>query len=531
MTEERSLEEKFREAIGAGRKTNGKTSAFVSKSGNDTADHPISVGGIQKNAALAGASFSGASGQKEEKKLEEVDRNIRLAREFITQRSQRIGHPLTFHVTTFGCQMNAHDSEKLRGMLEEMGYTETDSEQADFVIYNTCSVRENANLKVYGRLGRLNGYKKKNPEMMIGLCGCMMQEKPVREKIKKSYRFVDLVFGTHNLYEMPSLVVKAFQEHKMEVSIYEDDDNSRILEELPQDRTYSFKTGFNIMYGCNNFCTYCIVPYVRGREYSRPPQAILDEIRSLAQKGVKEVMLLGQNVNSYGKTLEEPVTFAQLLKQVDQVPGIERVRFMTSHPKDLSDELIDVMASSRHVCGHLHLPVQSGSTRILEKMNRHYTKESYLDLVGRIRRAMPQIALTTDIIVGFPGETEEDFEETMDLVENVRYDNAFTFLYSVRTGTPAANMEGQVPEDVAKERFNRLLAKVQGIAAEKAEKLTGAKLPVLVESINRQDPSLVTGRLENNSIVHFPGTAGDIGQIVQVRLDTCKGFYYFGERV
>ncbi len=460
----------------------------------------------------------------------EIYSYIRQVREYTDNLSSELGRPLTYHVTTFGCQMNAHDSEKLRGILEEMGYVETESEDADYVLYNTCTVRENANLKVYGRLGRLNGYKKKNPNMMIGLCGCMMQEEEVREKIKKSYRFVDVIFGTHNLFEMPMLTAKAIADQQMEISLFEDD-NSQIVENLPNIRTYSFKSGVNIMYGCNNFCTYCIVPYVRGREYSRKKEDILEEIRKLAGDGVKEIMLLGQNVNSYGLTLEEKVSFAQLLKEADEIEGIERIRFMTSHPKDLSDELIQVMANAKKVCGHLHLPVQSGSSRILKKMNRHYTKESYLALVDRIREAMPDIALTTDIIVGFPGETEEDFEETMDLVKRVRYDNAFTFIYSKRTGTPAAEMEEQVPEEAVKRRFDRLLKAVQEISAEKAMKLEGQTLPVLVESLNRQDEQLVTGRLENNSVVHFPGDASMIGEICQVHLKICKGFYYLGERV
>ncbi len=459
----------------------------------------------------------------------EIYSYISQVREYTEKLSAELGRPLTYHVTTFGCQMNAHDSEKLRGILEEMGYVETESEDADYVLYNTCTVRENANLKVYGRLGRLNGYKKKNPTMMIGLCGCMMQEEEVREKIKKSYRFVDVIFGTHNLFEMPMLTAKAISEQEMEISLYEDD-NSQIVENLPNIRSYSFKSGVNIMYGCNNFCTYCIVPYVRGREYSRQKEDILDEIRALAKDGVKEIMLLGQNVNSYGLTLEEKVSFAQLLKEADEIEGIERIRFMTSHPKDLSDELIDVMAHAKKVCGHLHLPVQSGSSRILKKMNRHYTKESYLALVERIRTAMPDIALTTDIIVGFPGETEEDFEETMDLVKKVRYDNAFTFIYSKRTGTPAAAMEDQVAEEDVKRRFERLLKTVQEISAEKAMKLEGRTLPVLVESVNKQDEKLVTGRLENNSVVHFPGDASMIGEIFQVKLESCKGFYYLGER-
>ena len=437
---------------------------------------------------------------------------------------------LTFCVTTFGCQMNARDSEKLVGILEQIGYVEEpDEEKADFVIYNTCTVRENANLRVYGRLGQLGRIKKKNPHMMIALCGCMMQEPEVVEKLKKSYRFVDLIFGTHNIYKFAELLTNSMQSDRMVIDIWKDTD--KIVEDLPVERKYSFKSGVNIMFGCNNFCSYCIVPYVRGRERSRDPKAIVREIERLVADGVVEVMLLGQNVNSYGKNLEQPMTFAQLLQEIEKVDGIERIRFMTSHPKDLSDDLIEVMKNSKKICKHLHLPLQSGSSRILKLMNRRYDKEHYLELVDKIRAAVPDIALTTDIIVGFPGETEEDFEETMDVVRKVRYDSAFTFIYSKRTGTPAAVMEDQIPEDVIKARFDRLLKEVQTISAEKAGALTGQTLPVLIEEKNEQDASLVTGRLSNNSVVHLPGTEDMIGKIVDVKLLECKGFYYMGECV
>ena len=450
------------------------------------------------------------------------------ARDYVKRKSAELGRPMTFFTQTFGCQMNARDSEKLVGILERIGYVETDTEDADFVIYNTCTVRENANNKVYGRLGVLQNYKKKNPHMLIGLCGCMMQETVVVEKLKESYRFVDLIFGTHNIYKFAELIVTAMESDSMTIDIWKDTD--QIVEDLPVERKYSFKSGVNIMFGCNNFCSYCIVPYVRGRERSREPKEIIREIEQLVADGVVEVMLLGQNVNSYGKNLKEPVTFAQLLEVVEKIEGLERIRFMTSHPKDLSDELIEVMGRSKKICKHLHLPLQSGSSRILKIMNRRYDKEHYLELVDKIRAAVPDIALTTDIIVGFPGETEEDFEETMDVVRKVRYDSAFTFIYSKRTGTPAASMEEQVPEDVIKARFDRLLKEVQKISAEKAGALTGQTLPVLIEEQNEQDASLVTGRLSNNSVVHLPGTADMIGKILDVKLTECRGFYYLGER-
>ena len=451
------------------------------------------------------------------------------ARKMIQELAAKKGRNLTFYVKTFGCQMNARDSEKLVGILEKVGYVPSDSEEADFVIYNTCTVRENANNKVYGRLGYLNGLKKKNKEMLIALCGCMMQETEVVEKIKTSYRFVDLIFGTHNIYKFAELLVNALESDKMVVDVWKDTD--KIVEDLPEERKYSFKSGVNIMFGCNNFCSYCIVPYVRGRERSREPKDIINEIENLVKDGVVEVMLLGQNVNSYGKTLENPVTFAELLKEIDAIEGLERIRFMTPHPKDLSDELIEVMKHSKKICKHIHLPLQSGSTKLLKAMNRQYTKEQYLALVDKIKKEIPDVALTTDIIVGFPGETEEDFLDTMDVVQKAEYDSAFTFIYSKRSGTPAAKMENQIPEDVVKDRFDRLLKQVQTIAAKKAERLTGKVEKVLVEEVNEQDAHLVTGRLANNSVVHLPGNKDMIGKIYNVCLKECKGFYYLGETV
>lgn len=453
---------------------------------------------------------------------------IAKVRELLLAREAQEGRKLTACIKTFGCQMNARDSEKLRGILELAGYVITEDEKADFVLYNTCTVRENANLKVYGHLGLLSGLKKKNPQMVIALCGCMMQEPDVVEKIRSSYRFVDLIFGTHNIYKFAELLMTALLSKHMVVDLWKDTD--QIVEDLPAERTYPFKSGVNIMFGCNNFCSYCIVPYVRGRERSRKPEDIIREIEQLVADGVVEVMLLGQNVNSYGKNLSDPITFAELLRRVEQIEGLERIRFMTSHPKDLSDELIAVMRDSKKICPHLHLPLQSGSSRILKIMNRRYTKEQYLALAAKLRREVPGIALTTDIIVGFPGETEEDFQETLDVVRQVRYESAFTFIYSKRTGTPAAAMENQVPPDVVKDRFDRLLSLVQKIAQEQTAQCEGQTLPVLVESVNAQDSALVTGRLGNNTVVHFPGTADLIGQIVDVYLKECRGFYYIGER-
>ena len=452
---------------------------------------------------------------------------IEKAKEYVRKESEEIGRPLTFCVTTFGCQMNARDSEKLRGILERIGYQEAQEETADFVIYNTCTVRENANTRVYGRLGQLKPRKKENPHMRIGLCGYMMQEPEVVEKLKKSYRFVDIIFGTHNIFKFAELITERYETGKMVVDIWKDTD--KIVEDLPNDRKYFFKSGVNIMFGCNNFCSYCIVPYVRGRERSRDPQAIISEIRKLVADGVVEVMLLGQNVNSYGKNLEHPMTFAKLLQEIEKIEGLERIRFMTSHPKDLSDELIEVMGQSKKICKHLHLPVQSGSTRILQKMNRRYTKEQYLELVAKIRKAVPDISLTTDIIVGFPGETEEDFQETLDIVRKVRYDSAFTFIYSRRTGTPAAAMPDQIPENVVKDRFDRLLKEVQTIASEVCAVHEGTVQTALIEGVSEHDSSMVTGRLSNNLLVHLKGSKELIGQLIPVQLTECKGFYYLGE--
>ena len=432
-------------------------------------------------------------------------------------------------VTTFGCQMNARDSEKLAGVLQQVGYELTDDENSDFVIFNTCTVRDNANQRVYGRLGELNGYKRRNPGMKIALCGCMMQEPEVIEKLKKSYRFVDLIFGTHNIFKFAELLCATFETEGMIIDIWKDTD--KIVEDLPVERKYPFKSGINIMFGCNNFCSYCIVPYVRGRERSREPKDIIREIELLVADGVVEVMLLGQNVNSYGRNLEKPITFAQLLREVEKIEGLKRIRFMTSHPKDLSDELIQVMKESKKICRHLHLPLQSGSSRILQQMNRRYTREQYLELAHRIRKEIPDIAITTDIIVGFPGETPEDLEQTIDMVREVGYDNAFTFIYSKRTGTPAAAMENQVPEEQVKEGFDRLLKVVQDTAREQAAKHRGKVMEALIEEVNESSPGLVTGRLSNNMIVHVPGDETLVGKLVQVSLDECHGFYYIGRVV
>ena len=441
------------------------------------------------------------------------------------------GRKKKFYSLAMGCQMNAHDSEKLEGMLDEMGFDRTDEEtEADFIIYNTCCVRENAEQKVYGKLGWLKHYKEtKNPDAVIALCGCMMQQETVLQTLRQKYRHVDIVFGTFNLYKLPELVATRMESGETVYDIWKE--QREVVEDLPAIRHFPYKASVNIMFGCNNFCSYCIVPYVRGRERSRTPEDILAEVRRLAADGVKEVMLLGQNVNSYGKNLETPVSFAELLRMVNEVEGIERIRFMTSHPKDLSDELIQAMADCDKVCKYLHLPVQSGSDEILRRMNRHYTKESYMELVRKARAAMPDITLSTDIIVGFPGETEEDFQETLDVIRKSRYSTAFTFIYSKRTGTPAATMENQVPEDVIKDRFDRMLNILNPIVHEVHEEQLGKVMTVFAEEASKQDKTVLTGRADNNMLVHFKGTEDLIGQMVPVKITENKTFYLIGERM
>ena len=455
---------------------------------------------------------------------------IDLVKEVVERENERLKRRLKCAVVTFGCQMNARDSEKLTGVLREAGYEIIDEEtEADFVIYNTCTVRDNANQKVYGHLGLLKSRVKKTPNLRIALCGCMMQEASVIETIREKYKFVNLVFGTHNIFKFPELLYRMLTSDSQIIDIWEDTD--QIVEDLPVDRKYSFKSGINIMFGCNNFCSYCIVPYVRGRERSREPKEIIREIEKLVNEGVIEVMLLGQNVNSYGKNLDNPMSFAKLLKEIEKIEGLKRIRFMTSHPKDLSDELIEVMAKSEKICKHIHLPLQSGSDRVLKEMNRRYTKEQYLSLVEKIKKAIPDVAVTTDIIVGFPGETAADVDDTIDVIRKVHYDNAFTFIYSKRTGTPAAARPDQCDEAEVKANFDRVLNAVKEEAMIRNGYLVGRVEEALVEEINAHDDAFVTGRLSNNSMVHFKGDASLIGKLVKVNILEAKGFYYMGEMI
>ncbi len=452
---------------------------------------------------------------------------IEKCREFVSKIRDGGEKPLML-VNTFGCQMNAHDSEKLKGMLLEMGYGEAPSEEeADFIIYNTCCVRENAENKVYGNLGQLKHLKKENKNLKIALCGCMMQQETVIKTIREKYSYVDLVFGTHNLYKLPELLYGAFNSGE---AVYEiKTEHGDIVENLPSVRNFKYKASVNIMYGCDNFCSYCIVPYVRGRERSRKPADIINEIRELAADGVKEVCLLGQNVNSYGKGLEEKVSFARLLGMVNEIEGIERIRFMTSHPKDLSDELIYAMRDLDKVCCHIHLPFQAGNDEILKKMNRHYTKEQYIALTEKLKANVPGVAITTDIMVGFPGEF--DVSDTIDIIKRVRFSGAFTFIYSKRVGTPAAKMENMPDEALVKENFNKVLEVLNPIIYEINLSKVGKTYKVFAEGVSGHDKSLLTGRLEDNTLIHFKGNHDNIGSIVNVKVTDSKTFYLTGEEV
>ncbi|NLJ79083.1 MAG: tRNA (N6-isopentenyl adenosine(37)-C2)-methylthiotransferase MiaB [Tissierellia bacterium] len=428
-----------------------------------------------------------------------------------------------YTIVTHGCQMNEHDSEKISWLLEDMGYEWTDiMEESDFIIYNTCSVRENAELRVYGQLGALKHLKRENPDLVIGVCGCMMQMQEIRNTILTKYRHVDIIFGTNNIHKLPQLIDRYMQTKITVIDIVED--NREIVENVDANRKYDFKAFVNIVYGCNNFCTYCIVPHTRGREKSREPEDILEEIKGLAIQGYKEVTLLGQNVNSYGKTLSYDYSFAKLLIAINEIDGIERIRFMTSHPKDLSDELIWAMANLDKVCEHIHLPIQSGSNKILKAMNRRYTVEDYIKLVEKLKVAIPDIAITTDIIVGFPGETEHDFNATLDLVKEVRYDSAFTFLYSMRQGTIAANMHNQVDNKLKHSRFQRLLDTLYPIFYERNLKYRDQIVEVLVEEISKNNDKVLAGRTRTGKLVHFDGGDDLIGKLVDTRITEVKSF-------
>ena len=434
-----------------------------------------------------------------------------------------------YNIITFGCQMNEHDSETISGMLREMGCEEVFSkEESDITIINTCSIRENADKRFFGTLGQLKKLKEKNPDYIACVCGCMMQQQHIIDTVKQKYPWVDIIFGTHNIHRFPALLENVYNEKQKVLEILED--REEIVEGLPAKRLYIHKAFVNIMYGCNNFCTYCIVPYTRGREKSRRPEDIIDEIKRLVADDVKEVTLLGQNVNSYRGERYDGSTcdFSDLIYMLNDIEGLERIRFMTSHPKDLSDKLIQAFADCDKLCNYIHLPVQAGSSRVLKRMNRKYSREQYLELVRKLRAAVPDITISTDIIVGFPGETEEDFEETLSLVKEVHYDSAFTFLYSVRKGTPAAEYEDQIPEDVKHKRFNRLVDIINEGSAVKNAQYVGRVEKVLIEGISKKNDDTLTGRTEGFKLVDFEGDRGLIGSIVDVEITQGKTFSLTG---
>ena len=433
-------------------------------------------------------------------------------------------------VVTYGCQQNNADSEILMGMLRDMGYKSTDdNEEADIILFNTCCVRENAELKLYGNIGALKSLKKEKPQLIIGVCGCMMQQEHAVKMIEKKYRHVDIIFGTHNIYKFPEILEKSLNENHTLTEI--ESSEGIIVENLPMERQEKHKSWVSIMYGCNNFCSYCIVPYVRGRERSRRPEDIISEIKSLAENGFKEVTLLGQNVNSYGKDFENSYDFADLIYAVNEIRGIRRIRFMTSHPKDISDKLIYAMKECKKVCEHLHLPFQSGSNKILKAMNRKYTKEGYLKIIEKVKNEIPGIALTTDIIVGFPGETKEDFEETIDIVKQVEFDQAFTFIYSKRKGTPAAEMKDVISYEEKHENFIRLLEVQNKISKKISEGYKNKVVEVLIDGASKTNPERLTGKTRTNKTVNFTSTRGKIGDIVPVRITEVFSWSLNGEEI
>ncbi|HRY12801.1 MAG TPA: tRNA (N6-isopentenyl adenosine(37)-C2)-methylthiotransferase MiaB [Syntrophomonadaceae bacterium] len=433
---------------------------------------------------------------------------------------------LNYHIETYGCQMNVRDSEIMAGLMERQGYREQPrAEQADIIIFNTCSVRHSAENKVYGKLGEYVKLKRQKPELIVAFGGCMAQLPEVVAKVQRLG--VDVVFGTHNLHELPHLINEYRQHHQKVVRVWPG--HTGVIEDLPSHRKEGIGAFVNIMYGCNNFCSYCIVPYTRGRERSRHPRDIIREVEQLAKEGFREVTFLGQNVNSYGQGLSDPYSFADLLRWADQIEGIARIRFTTSHPKDMSEQLMDAIAEGDKICEHIHVPLQAGSDRILKAMNRGYTRDHYLQLARKMRERIPGVAITSDLIVGFPGETEEDFEATLDMVRQVRFDAAFTFMYSIRSGTRAATMPGQVDPTIKKDRLLRLNELQYGIALDLNRSLEGKVEEVLVEGPSKTNPDNLTGRTRNNRIVLFKGSDQLIGRLVQVKITTGKTFSLFGQ--
>jgi len=466
----------------------------------------------------------------EPEKLERQKEFRQKLKELMEQFYHRTGRCKKAFVETYGCQQNENDSEKIKGILTDVGYELTqNAREADFILYNTCAVRENAELKVYGKLGALKALKTQNPALIIGVCGCMMQQEHIASTIRKKYRHVDLVFGTHALYEFSELLYQIEVNHGRIICVENSD--GAIAEDLPTRRDETFKAWVSIMYGCNNFCSYCIVPYVRGRERSRRPEKVLEEIRTLAADGCREITLLGQNVNSYGHDADFDMDFADLLSEVCRIDGIWRVRFMTSHPKDISDKLIDTIAREEKVCHMLHLPFQAGNDRVLKEMNRKYTKEQYLDKIRRVKEKMPDMALSSDVIVGFPTETDEEFLDTLDVLRTVRFDSIYSFIYSKRQGTPAASIEEPFTREDKQKRFEKLVEVQNEISKELNEAYLGRVCRVLVEGESKNNPDFLTGRTDTNKVVNFSASRDLIGQMVNVKIIEAHTWSLLGELI
>ncbi|WP_058307742.1 tRNA (N6-isopentenyl adenosine(37)-C2)-methylthiotransferase MiaB [Gracilibacillus massiliensis] len=506
---------------------NQKNSADVKSDTNDNLDRLKNMSSDDLISKYFQTTYEPPNMRKAKKRLK---KDVDVHYDFdIPLEMKAIGKGKKFLIRTYGCQMNEHDTEVMAGILTNMGYTPTEeTKEADIILLNTCAIRENAENKVFGEIGHLKPLKLENPDVILGVCGCMSQEESVVNRILKKHPFIDLIFGTHNIHRLPQLINEAMFGKEMVVEVWSKEGD--IIENLPKVRKGKIKAWVNIMYGCDKFCTYCIVPYTRGKERSRMPEDIIQEVRHLAAQGYKEITLLGQNVNAYGKDLEFEYGLGDLMEEMSKI-DIPRVRFTTSHPRDFDDRLIEVLAQGGNLLDHIHLPVQSGSSDVLRVMARRYTREQYLELVRKIKKAMPNATLTTDIIVGFPNETDEQFEETMTLMEEVGFESAYTFIYSPREGTPSARWEDNIPMEVKKERLQRLNALVNKQSAEAMEQYLGQTVKVLVEGESKKDPEVLSGYTERNKLVNFRGPKSIIGEIVEVKIVNTKTWTLDGEMV
>lgn len=466
-------------------------------------------------------------------KIVVLEKDMEIQKNYIKQIKEYIGKSKkipTACVQTFGCAQNENDSEKLKGMLLSMGYElGNEPEKSDLILYNTCAVRAGAEDRVFGNLGALKHLKRKKEDLLIGICGCMIQEEQVVERLKSKYKHVDMVFGTHTLHKFPQILYETLEQQHRVIAV--EDSDGYLVEGIPQKREDPYKAGVSIMYGCNNFCSYCIVPYVRGRERSRDKEDILRECAQLAQDGYREITLLGQNVNSYGNDLDSGIDFADLLGEINRIEGIKRIKFMTSHPKDISDKLIETMAECENVCEYLHLPFQAGNNRVLQRMNRKYTKEHYLSIIDKVKKAMPNITLTSDVIVGFPGETNEEFLDTLDVIRQVEFDSLYTFIFSPREGTPAAKMEDVLSREEKQKNFQTLVDLQNQISKKKNDAYVGKTVAILVDGISKNNPEMMAGRTEGNKIVNFEAKTAKPGQIVPVKITKAQTWALIGEEV